>query len=105
MGKGNVALPIPPRYEESRLDRGGGGGAGELDLEFGALDPPDSIRGAQQRLKNLGFLPGEPQETWDYVSESSLVRFQAQHVVTGDEEPSGVFDEKTKEKLKAVHEC
>lgn len=104
-GEGNVALPIPPGTRNAVLTVGEGEAQENFDLEFGALDPPDSIRGAQQRLKNLGFLPGEPKETWDRVSESALVRFQARHVVTGDEEPSGVFDEKTKEKLKAVHEC
>jgi len=104
-GEGNVALPIPPGTKNAVLTVGEGEGQESFDLDFGTLDPPDSIRGAQQRLKNLGFLSGEPEGKWDAVSESALVRFQAQHVVTGDEEPSGVFDEKTKEKLKAVHEC
>jgi len=104
-GEGNVALPIPPGTRKAVLTVGEGQAQESFDLEFGALDPPDSIRGAQQRLRNLGFLSGEPKERWDAPSESALVRFQAQHLVTGDEEPSGVFDEKTKEKLKEVHEC
>ncbi|MHB9060825.1 MAG: peptidoglycan-binding protein [Desulfobacteria bacterium] len=104
-GEGNVALPIPPGTRKAVLTVGEGEAQESFDLEFGALDPPDSIRGAQQRLRNLGFLSGEPMGKWDPASESALVRFQVQHVVTGDEEPSGVFDEMTKEKLKAVHEC
>jgi len=104
-GDGNVSLPIPPGTRKALLTVGEGEARERFDLEFGAIDPPDSIRGAQQRLRNLGYLSGEPKEKWDPGSESALVRFQAQHVVTGDEEPSGVFDEKTKERLKAVHEC
>ena len=104
-GDGNVDLPIPPGTRKAVLTVGEGESKETFALEFGALDPPDSIRGAQQRLRNLGFLSGEPEEKWSPASESALFRFQAQHVVTGDEEPSGVFDEKTKEKLKALHEC
>lgn len=104
-GEGNVEVLIPPGTKHAVLTVGDDEEQEIFDLDFGALDPCDSFRGAQQRLKNLGYFSGEPQEEWGATAVAALVRFQAQHVVTGDEEPSGVYDERTKGKLEEVHGC
>lgn len=101
---GGVEVPIRPETQNARLVVGEGAEAETFDLELGMLDPPDSVRGAQQRLKNLGFLAGDPVGEWDWRSGSALSRFQGMHVVEKDgEEPSGVYDEKTMRKLQEVH--
>lgn len=105
-GDGIVQIPIHPEGKHATLTVGDGNDAETFELDIGALDPVDSVRGAQQRLRNLGFFPGEPGNTWDAKAKAALSRFQGVHVVEKeDEEPTGVYDEKTRKKLLEVYQC
>ena len=82
-------------------------GQESFDLVVSALDPIDSIRGAQQRLRSLGlYVNGSVQDRWDEESIEALKRFQSAYVLTTDDEsPSGQFDDATRRKLAEVYGC
>ena len=101
---GYVDLPIPPQARSIILFVGEGENRETFDLSVSTLDPINTPTGAQQRLQNLGYFEGTPGETWDDAAAEALRQIKATHVVEGeDEAPSGVYDERTQQKLKEIH--
>ena len=83
-------------------------------LKIGELDPIDTLSGIQARLKNLGYYFEKAQsfpkssaekpykeEEMDLETKNALAIFQIENEL----EPTGIFDDKTKEKLKVMHGC
>jgi len=71
------------------------------ELDLGHLDPIDTVRGVKARLANLGFDPGEINDTWDDAAKEALTQFQ---VVYGLPTTGGEVDDATRKKLREVHE-
>ena len=61
------------------------------DLELGRLDPPGTVAGAQQRLRNLGLFAEEADGEWTPETVEALRDFQSMC----DLEPSGELDAST----------
>jgi N-acetylmuramoyl-L-alanine amidase len=68
-------------------------------LSVGALDPAQAARGAQQRLRNLGFDVGDPDDTAGPQTWAAAKRFQAE---TGLDE-TGELDQTTIDALLDAH--
>jgi N-acetylmuramoyl-L-alanine amidase len=72
-----------------------------LQVQLGALEPKDTLKGVQQRLSNLGFPVGEPDGKFGPKTHGALLRFQKQQGL----EPLGQADAATIARLDAVHEA
>lgn len=64
-------------------------------LAIGDLDPPNTSRGAQSRLRGLGLPGGPVSEAWTPKAREALRSFQR----LNDLEPTGELDHKTASKL------
>jgi len=97
--QGKLQHFIPPDAKrcELRIDVDGRSECYVLDL--GKLAPIDSLRGVQQRLKNLGLLD-EVNEALDDPTRAALQRFQSDHELT----VTGEIDDDTCTKLKHVYQ-
>ena len=73
-------------------------GVETLKLKLGHLDPAGEPRGAQQRLRNLGF-PCEPTGEFDAETRASLARFQEAQGL----EVTAALDTTTIARLEAAH--
>lgn len=67
----------------------------QLDITFGELDPLDQVKGAQQRLNNLGFDCGATDGNLGPKTEAALKEFQTEANLP----PTGKLDEATKKAL------
>lgn len=67
---------------------------------FGYLDPIDDMVGIQKRLKNLGYLKGEPTGSADHLTHQALRAFQ---FVNGLKE-TGDCDAATRAALEKAHD-
>src|SRR6201999_3682233 len=83
-----------PLAEEAQLHLDTASGEKIYQLRFAALDPPATVKGAQQRLRTLGF-DCEPSGQLDDGARESLKRFQIGAGLT----PSGEVDQATSEAL------
>lgn len=101
---GTVELPVPPEARKAELHVGEGDEEEVVTLTLGALDPVGTPRGAQQRLRNLGFLASDPATEWTEEALAALETFQKAHVVKEGEAPSGEYDAATRDKLEEIHE-
>ncbi|MBI1189259.1 MAG: hypothetical protein GC200_01070 [Tepidisphaera sp.] len=74
-------------------------------LNLGGLEPPDSVKGAMQRLTNLGFEPGgtEPPGDTDSQGQATLRHAIESFQNANDLAPSGELDQQTVDTLKEVH--
>ena len=70
-------------------------------LNFGHLDPVDTIQGVQGRLKSLGYDPGAVDGTENDGLTAALKAFQKAHSLPVD----GACDSATKAKLQEKHGC
>jgi N-acetylmuramoyl-L-alanine amidase len=70
------------------------------EFHLGHLNPRDDIAGIQARLKNLGFLKGEPTGLLDDATRQALRTFQAK---TGLAETGGEADAATQDALVEAH--
>ncbi|MGH7294277.1 MAG: bacteriophage T4 gp5 trimerization domain-containing protein, partial [Polyangiaceae bacterium] len=70
-----------------------------LDLAFGHLEPSSSILGAQKRLRNLGFLQGNPSESVDLPCLDAILIFQEAFGL----DATGELDAATLAKLAEIH--
>lgn len=104
---GYVQEPVDPGASCVTLTVGEGPEAEIFTLKMSALDPINSVRGAQQRLRNLGLLMlSEPSNNWTVEAIEALKRFQSAYVLENDDEPpSGEFDEPTRSKLREIYGC
>ena len=104
-GDGVVAVPVPPNAQQGKLIVGKDEKDQQtFELRLSGLDPVESITGVQQRLRNLGFLNGEPAAEWTPEALQALLDFQIQHVVKGQDKASGEYDDATRQALQRVYE-
>lgn len=69
-------------------------------LDFGALDPPDQLSGAQARLRNLGYECETLNGVMDSSTQAALEAFQGQNGLN----ITGALDHETVETLRKLHE-
>jgi peptidoglycan hydrolase-like protein with peptidoglycan-binding domain len=70
------------------------------DLDLGDIDPVESIRGVQLRLRNLGFLCPDSGEL-DDETRQAILAFQKRNELPENGRP----DDKTRQALKDKHGC
>jgi len=92
-GDGRIEHYIPADASAGRLIMKNGKEV--YGLRLGFLDPVDLIKGAQQRLNNLGYNCGGDSGELDELTQQALVNFQADHEL----EETGELDAATKAKL------
>ena len=63
-GDGELVEKVPALARELQLFLGEGEQRTEYKVLLGALDPAETISGAQARLTNLGFDPGDAMASW-----------------------------------------
>lgn len=94
-GDGILDIGIPPDAKEGRLVVNPGQDQVEYLLMLGHIDPIDSIRGIQGRLKALGFDCGEVDGVYGPSTEAAVRTFQDEYKLTVD----GMVGGETKKKL------
>ena len=72
---------------------------GEWSLRVGFLEPPNSVRGLQARLANLGFDPGPIDGVFGPSTRAAVHRYQADAGL----DPTGEMDSQTVDRLDADH--
>lgn len=90
---------IPPGIKSAGLTVGEGQDEEHYQIDFGQLEPVDTVKGVQARLKNLGFdceVTGE----LDEATEAAIELFQEE---IDHPDPSGELDEFTRRQLEARH--
>ena len=95
--EGRIDQPIPPGARRGVLTLPEDGE--RIVLRLGHLDPETSARGAQSRLRHLGFYGGAVDGEVGERTTESLLAFQRAHQL----EESGRLDEGTGEKLREMH--
>ena len=96
-GDGWIEIPIPPDAQQGRLIMGDE----EYQLDMGHLDPADSIKGAQQRLRNLGYYGGPIDGQESDLTTGALALFQREQGL----ETTGKLDSATQDALRKVHQA
>jgi len=96
--KGFLEISLPPKAQSGHLsvpeeDL-------EYDLNFGHLDPSDTISGAQARLENLGFHQGGITGEMDEDTRDALLFFQTAHGLPA----TGELDDRTRTELEQRHD-
>jgi type VI secretion system secreted protein VgrG len=69
------------------------------NVALASFDPATTIKGAQQRLKNLGYYSGEITGKMNYATRDALLVFQHAH----DLSTTGLLDGATSDRLSRVH--
>jgi N-acetylmuramoyl-L-alanine amidase len=95
---GWLEVTIPPDAREGRLILPEAGE--EYPLQLGHLDPVDTPRGVQQRLKNLGFYGGEIDGEIGSKTRGALLAFQHRQNL----EATGEIDDATRQALQDEHQ-
>ncbi len=96
-GEGKIDVEIPPDAQVGRLTIGEK--HDQYVLNLGHLDPPDTVGGAQGRLKNLGYYAGPVDGTMSAATRAAIVAFQSGN----DLKVTGELDQPTGDKLKQLH--
>lgn len=100
-GEGQLTTMIPAGATSAQLTVDPEGSPECYVLSLGDLDPMDSVRGAQARLKNLSFYGGELDGVLGEQTREGIERFQAH-----EELPvTGKLNAATLDKLEASHGC
>jgi hypothetical protein len=97
---GSLKVPIPPNASQGNIQLQTDPDPEIHQLNFGHLDPIDSPTGVRGRLINLGY-PCAPDGDWDPDLAAALRDFQTAQ----DLDPSGNFDDQTKQALEKVYQC
>ena len=92
---GWIEVPIPPNARQARLFIGDE----EYQLDMGHLDPVDGVKGAQQRLRNLGLYGGPVDGEDSPLFQGALVLFQRRQGL----DETGKLDDATKDALRKAH--
>lgn len=97
--EGKLDIPIPPNAKRAKLKVGTAPNDFEYDLELGATEPVEDLKGVQQRLRNLGFravpIDGDPGSE----TAEALRAFQKLNNLP----ETGEADGATRQKLKQKH--
>jgi len=100
-GDGAVRHPIPPGARRGILRVGPEDRRKEYFLDLGHMDPVETIRGLQGRLRNLGYYAGPINGEINAETRSALLLFQERYKLP----LTGEFDAATQSKLKEVFGC
>jgi N-acetylmuramoyl-L-alanine amidase len=94
---GKLQAPMPGNARRARLVVGPDDAA--YDLQLGHMEPVDSIRGIQHRLKNLGYAPGPIDGQFGPQTHAALTCFQQDREL----EETGEADQPTRAALLEAH--
>jgi hypothetical protein len=101
-GDGFLELVIPVNADSARLAVGPSDDEDEHEINLGRLAPVADMRGAKERLHNLGFLDCDPDsDAADAKTGAALRAFQFRHEL----DESGALDDATQAKLVEMHGC
>jgi hypothetical protein len=98
--EGRIRQFIPPNAESCEVRVAEGTAIEIYRLDLGKLAPIDTIRGVQQRLRNLGHLAAPVSEVLDDDTRSALSDFQSEH----DLPRNGEIDGATIARLKTIYQ-
>lgn len=76
------------------------GGELRLEIDFGHMDPIETLTGVQKRLANMGFACGQPTGEMNAATTVALQLFQLYVGIA----PGGTLDEETRAAIAACHE-
>lgn len=84
-GEGRIEFSMPPRTRKATLLLGAPDFEEEHTLDFGGVDPVETLHGVQHRLRNLGY-GVEPSGELDHATTLAIQSFQsdAELSVTGE---------------------
>ena len=99
--EGIIEAWIPPDIQSGILEIGDGKDTKTYYLNFGKLEPVDTVKGAQTRLRNLGFYDSEISDRINDKFTEAIKNFQ---IYFGHPDPSGQLDNKTAEELVRLHD-
>ena len=94
-GDGWIKASIPPDAQQGKLFMGND----VYELKLGHLEPADDLKGAQQRLQNLGLYGGEIDGQKGPLTQGALALFQNRQGL----KCTGELDDATKDALKKAH--
>jgi N-acetylmuramoyl-L-alanine amidase len=98
-GEGRIKVPIPPGARSGELRVGEGEHETAHTLDLGMLAPFDTVRGTQQRLRNLGFYEGPPDGKWTEGLKHAIGSFLS----TNDFKAEDELSESTLKKIRDAH--
>jgi hypothetical protein len=97
---GCVECPIPPDARRGRVILNPSTPQQqEYPLQIGHLNPISQFSGVKQRLSNLGFFPGQPDEQRTRELEAALRMFQERQGL----QVTGEADDQTRNRLRELH--
>ena len=97
--EGRFEVYIRPDATYAKLYVGEEEDEDEYDLRLAHLDPVDTLRGAEQRLENMGFAVGNTDGAMDEQTRSALRNYQGSKEI----EVTGKLDQATMDQLKQDH--
>jgi hypothetical protein len=103
-GEGKLSEFIPNNAKTGKLWLGEKYDDGPISLQLGNLDPVDTIRGVQHRLKNLGFWRGPINGEDDADLHKVVRKFRAQHKLAEVPEDQSPIDDEFRDKIKELHQ-
>lgn len=95
-GDGVIETAIPPRARFGLLKLNNDH-EDTLELQFGHLDPVDSMTGIQARLVNLGYMHEDPSGTYDAETGAAISLFQQDNELEVTGQPDKAFTDKLEE--------
>jgi hypothetical protein len=95
---GMIDVPIPPNVTRGSLLVGS---KPEMFLEFGHLDPIETLKGVKQRLSNLGYACGDVTSPHEDAPYELAVRNFQRACGLGD---TGILNDATRDMLLDVHD-
>jgi hypothetical protein len=99
-GDGWIKKSVMPNAKKANLTLADKDGNKEIyEISLGKLDPIDDVRGAQQRLYNLGYVYTELDGTIGSGTKASIREFQ----LDSDLDITGKLDAQTVDKLEKLH--
>ncbi len=102
-GDGSVDVPIPIEAQTAEvtvwLKKRPTGPTRRYVVELTKLDPPESVKGAQQRLRHLGYYFRTPTGELDAPTKHAIEAFQKGHSLA----VTGKLDDATQSKLSDSH--
>jgi len=98
---GNIEMPIPPKARTGELVIGENEDTEIYTLNFGYLDPIETVSGVKARLNNLGFDCGTVNEKLDEETIEAIFDFQC---YINHSAPTGDLDDQTRQALAKLHD-
>jgi hypothetical protein len=100
-GAGDVDQPIDPLAQSATLHFVDDPDEVVYSLQLRYLNPIDTVSGARERLRNLGYEAGPPGDDPDSFLAAALAEFQQAQGLPA----TGALDDATGSKLQGAHAC